>query len=105
MLHRAICPRRRRRPARGSSWSRATIEDPSMITVDGGFRPGAIYALSYIARGPRVVGLGLAGIRDALLFFRHDRVDHYGAPNPLGENGAELPKAVIAYGASQSARL
>ena len=81
------------------------IYDPSVITLDGGFKPGSIYTVSYVARGPRVEGLGLAGIRDALTFLRHERADHYGTSNPLGENGADLPKTVLAYGASQSARV
>jgi hypothetical protein len=81
------------------------IPDPAVITLDGGFKPGSIYTVTYLARGPRVAGLGLVGIRDALLFFHHDKADRYGTPNPLGENGADLPKAVLAYGASQAARL
>ncbi len=81
------------------------VYDPSLITLEGGFRPGSIYTLTYTARGPRVAGLGLAGIRDALLFFRSERTDKYGAPNPLLDNGAAPPATVLAYGASQSARL
>ncbi len=81
------------------------VYDPSLITLEGGFKPGSIYTVSYTARGPRVVGLGLAGIRDALLFFRFERADKYGAPNPLLDDGAAPPTTVLAYGASQSARL
>ncbi|TAL00614.1 MAG: hypothetical protein EPO08_13070 [Rhodospirillaceae bacterium] len=81
------------------------IYDPAFITLNDGFKPGLIYTLTYTARGPRVAGLGLAGIRDALLFFRHERTDHVDTPNPLVENGGELPQAVLAYGQSQSARV
>lgn len=80
------------------------IYDPAIITLEGGFKPGAIYTVTYTVRGPRVMGLGLAGIRDALLFFRYDRADHTGAPNPLIQGG-NLPKAVLAFGGSQSGRL
>jgi hypothetical protein len=81
-----------------------TIYDPSMVTLEGGFKPGLIYTVTYSARGPRVTGLGMAGIRDALLFFRNERTDRIGTPNPLTQSG-ELPKTVIAFGSSQSGRL
>ena len=80
------------------------IYDPTIITLEGGFKPGLIYTLTYTARGPRVTGLGLAGIRDALLFFRNERADRTGAPNPLTQGG-DLPKTVLAFGSSQSGRL
>ncbi len=81
------------------------VYDPSLITLEGGFKPGQIYTVTYAARGPHVAGLGLAGIRDALLFFRHEKADRYGNPNPILETGGELPKAVLAFGHSQSARV
>jgi len=81
------------------------VYDPSFITLNDGFKPGLIYTLTYTARGPRVAGLGIAGIRDALLFFRHERTDHLNTPNPLVENGGELPQAVLTFGHAQSARL
>jgi hypothetical protein len=45
---------------------------PTRITVDEPFVPGRIYEVVYEARDPRVVGLGLAGIRDAISHFRFD---------------------------------
>jgi hypothetical protein len=80
------------------------IYDPSLITLDGGFKPGAIYTVSYIARGPRVAGLGFAAIRDALLFFHFERYDRFGGVNPLVTNGGELPRAVIGFGHGEGAR-
>jgi len=80
------------------------IYDPSLITLEGGFKPGAVYTVSYVARGPRVAGLGFAAIRDALLFFHFERSDRYGAVNPLVTNGGELPRAVIAFGHGEGAR-
>jgi len=79
--------------------------DPAFVTLTDGFKPGLIYTLTYTARGPRVNGLGLAGIRDALYFFRGDKTDQQGTPNPLLENGGNLPSTVVAFGHSQSARL
>ena len=81
------------------------IYDPAFITLDGGFKPGSIYAVTYVARAPRVAGLGMVGIRDALLFFHHDKADRNGTPNPLIETGGQLPRTVLAFGHSQSARL
>lgn len=98
-------PIARNRWSFGQKVGERMVYDPSLITLEGGFRPGFIYTLSYTARGPRVVGLGLAGIRDALLFFRFDRADKYGNLNPLLDDGAAPPATVLAYGASQSARL
>ena len=89
----------------GYSAGEREVFDPAVITLDGGFKPGAIYSLTYSARGPRVSGLGLAAIRDALLFFRNERADRTGTPNPLTTAGGELPKAVLAYGMSQGARV
>jgi hypothetical protein len=41
------------------------------ITLDGGFTAGRIYDVVYRARDPRVVGVGLAGTRDLVSFFKH----------------------------------
>ncbi|MBM3512934.1 MAG: hypothetical protein FJX59_04375 [Alphaproteobacteria bacterium] len=81
------------------------IYDPAWITLDGGFEAGAIYRLVYRAREPRVVGLGLAAIRDALSFFRYEKADRYGAPNPLLEPAGAALTAVLAFGHSQSGRV
>lgn len=80
------------------------VYDPTSITLDGGFKPGSVYALTYTSRGPRVAGLGLAAIRDALLFFRFERNDRAGTANPLTMSGGTLPRAVLAYGNAQGAR-
>jgi hypothetical protein len=64
------------------------------ITLDGGFKPGRIYELTYTARDPMVVAVGMAGIRD-LMSYLHN--------NPLV--GAPAPQASIIFGISQSGRL
>ena len=46
---------------------------PTRITMKEPFVPGRIYEVVYEARDPRVVGLGLAAIRDAISFFRFGR--------------------------------
>jgi hypothetical protein len=82
---------------------------PVRITLEGGFEPGLLYELVYRAKEPRVVGLGLAAIRDALSFFRYARADGAGRPNPLLGQGngraAPDPEAVLAFGFSQSGRV
>jgi hypothetical protein len=80
------------------------IYDPSIITLETGFKPGAIYTVSYVARGPRIAGLGFAAIRDALLFFHFERFDRFGGLNPLVSSGGELPRAVIAFGHGEGGR-
>ena len=77
---------------------------PTEVTLDRGFQPGLLYELVYRAIEPRVVGLGLGAIRDAISFFRFDVSDDTGEPNPLVADGV-TPRAVIAYGVSQSGRV
>ncbi len=82
---------------------------PVSIALEGGFRPGMLYELVYTAKAPRIVGLGLAAIRDALSFFRYAAADATGTPNPLavdrGKGPEPAPKAAIIYGFSQSGRV
>ncbi len=42
------------------------------IALDGNFQPGHIYELVYRAKDPRIVGLGLAAVRDAASYFKYD---------------------------------
>ncbi len=67
---------------------------PGRVRLDGGFQPGTLYELTYVAKDPRVTGAGLAGIRDLLAYFRDHPFE--GAPSP--------PRTLI-FGISQSARL
>jgi len=70
----------------------AVIPDPTHIYLSGGFQPGKIYELVYLARDPAVVGLGLAAVRDFLSWARYDRRSEF-----------PVTKA-IAVGISQSGR-
>lgn len=67
---------------------------PTRITVDHPFTPGRIYEVAYQARDPRVVGLGLAAIRDAISHFRFTHP----------ETGPAINLALI-FGISQSGRV
>jgi hypothetical protein len=51
--------------------SRWRFTGPGTVTLDGGFEPGLIYDVIYRARDPRVVGVGLAGTRDIVSFFKY----------------------------------
>jgi len=77
------------------------VPDPASLYVKEGLRPGWLYDLVYTARDPRISGLGLAAIRDAVSFFRYEQRDEAGTPNPLA---GELDFA-YAFGISQSGRL
>src|SRR5262249_13957898 len=59
----------------------------------GGFKPGRIYQLTYTARDPTVVGLGMAGIRDLLSYL---------APHSLAL--ATAPQRRLVLGLSPSGR-
>jgi hypothetical protein len=72
--------------------------DPTKICVRDGFRSDRIYELTYTAKDPLVLGLGLAATRDIVSFFRYAQRDASGTPNPVA--GA-IDKAV-SIGDSQS---
>ena len=69
---------------------------PGTVTLDGGFEAGRIYDVVYRARDPRVVGVGLAGTRDLISFFKHATAAE-GNPSP-GLRHA------IGWGVSQTGR-
>jgi hypothetical protein len=78
--------------------SRATwrFTGPGSITLDRGFEPGLIYDVVYRARDPRVVGVGLAGTRDIVSFFKH-------ATTAEGNPSPGITRA-IGWGVSQTGR-
>jgi hypothetical protein len=69
---------------------------PGTITADRGFEAGLIYDVVYRARDPRVVGVGLAGTRDIVSFFKH----------AASTDGNPLPGLThaIGWGVSQTGR-
>ncbi|MBC8873736.1 MAG: hypothetical protein H8E44_30220 [Planctomycetes bacterium] len=77
------------------------IPDPEQLYVKEGLRPGWLYELVYTAKNPRVSGLGLAGLRDCISFFRSADSDREGTPNPL----AKVVDHTYIFGISQSGRL
>ncbi len=72
--------------------------DPARLCLKNGFKPDTVYELRYTARDPLVLGIGLAATRDINSFFRYDKQDTAGTPNPL----AGRVNWAISEGSSQS---
>jgi hypothetical protein len=86
-----------RRSIPRTQWSFVPPPDggvPRQIRLEGGFQPGQIYELTYMARDPVVVAAGIAGIRDLLSYLRG---------HPFA--GAPPPARTLIFGISQSGRL
>lgn len=108
-------PGGKRRVIPHSQWQLGRLEegrviaDPTYIYMEPGFEPGKIYELVYTAQNPRIVGLGLAAVRDAISFFRFEVKDAASRPNPLTvkQGGSSLkpdPEKAYIFGLSQSGR-
>ena len=73
------------------------VEDPTRVYLTGGFEPGKIYDVVYVAQNPPVSGLGMAALRDMISHLKH-------------ESSPELSIArddidhAVAWGVSQSGR-
>jgi hypothetical protein len=67
-----------------------------------GFDAGALYQFRYEARDARVMGLGLAALRDVTRFLKSGAPDAAGQPNPLADI---RPEIALAVGVSQSGRV
>ena len=90
-------PEGERRSIARTSWSFVAAHDggtPTEIALAGGFQPGRIYELTYTARDPMILGLGMAGIRDLLSYLR---------THPL--EGEPVPQRTLIFGISQSGRV
>jgi len=69
---------------------------PDAIVLDGGFEAGRIYDVVYLARDPRVIGVGLAGTRDLISFFKHG--------TPAAGNPSPGIRFALGWGVSQTGR-
>lgn len=76
--------------------------DPSRVEIKrpSGFDGGALYALDYVVRDPKVLGLGFAATRDIVAYLRRD----VSSDNPLAEGGRSSIRHAYAYGQSVSGR-
>ncbi len=87
-----------------SNWRFARVEgervigDARHIYLAGGFAKGQIYQLAYTAVGARVLGLGMAALRDCAAWLKHgSAAEGNPAPSALRHG--------FAYGRSQTGRL
>jgi len=72
--------------------------DPTHICLKNGFNPALLYELQYVAKDPLVLGMGFAATRDVNSFFRYEKQDDAGTPNPV----AGRIRWAISQGSSQS---
>jgi hypothetical protein len=72
--------------------------DGGKVCLKGGFDPNYLYELVYVAKDPKVMGVGLAALRDTIGFFRKATADASGNANPL----AGKIRYAIGQGTSQS---
>ena len=79
-------------PAQGEPAEGEQEPQLTRIVLEGGFRAGYIYELVYRSQNPRVVGLGLAAIRDVLSYAKYELDSLF--PVNLG----------VAFGVSQTGR-
>lgn len=72
--------------------------DPGRVCLKNGVQPETMYELRYTAKDPLVLGIGLAATRDINSFFRYEKQDAAGTPNPV----AGRINWAISEGSSQS---
>lgn len=72
--------------------------DGTRICLKSGFDPKYLYELVYVAKDPKVMGVGLAALRDTVSFFRSATADSTGKANPV----AGRITSTLGQGTSQS---
>lgn len=97
-----------RDPVPASDWKFAACDNAAnpfpgtasgtSVCLKGGFDPQYLYELVYVAKDPKVMGVGLAALRDTVSFFRNAAADADGKANPL----AGRIQYTIGQGTSQS---
>jgi len=77
---------------------RRVVPDACHVYLEGGFEKGRIYQLAYTGVGARVLGLGMAALRDCVAWLKHaSAAEGNPAPGAL--------RHAYAYGRSQTGRL
>lgn len=57
--------------------------DSTKISLRDGFDSDYLYELIYVGKNPKVMGIGLAVVRDMVTFFKNDTTDVSGTRNPV----------------------
>ena len=57
--------------------------DGGSVCLKNGYDANYFYELIYVAKDPKVMGLGFAALRDMVSFFRHRAADAAGVANPV----------------------
>ena len=57
--------------------------DATQICLKNGFDPKLLYQIVYTAQDPPVLGIGFAAFRDVASFFKNEKADAAGTPNPV----------------------
>ncbi|HEY5624296.1 MAG TPA: alpha/beta hydrolase domain-containing protein [Gammaproteobacteria bacterium] len=73
------------------------IPDRTRVYLETGFEPFLIYEVIYEGENPEVIGLGLAGMRDAVSMFKYGAMEDLNLP--AGDD-----RRVVGYGMSQPGR-
>jgi hypothetical protein len=95
------------------------FEDDAHVTLKrpSNMDAGAVYRFSYLARDPKVMGLGFAAVREIISFLRHSSAEQGNPLAQIGTAGCERSaqgacvnpaggvfSSAVAFGASQSGR-
>jgi hypothetical protein len=89
-----------RREIPASEWAYAGSRAIRLLPAGTQPEPGSLYEFHYVAKNPRVLGIGMAATRDLVAFLRYEAADAAGNPNPAR---AKITRA-LAFGSSQSGR-
>ncbi len=89
-----------RREIPASQWAYVGSRAIRLLPAGTQPEPGSLYEFQYVAKNPRVLGIGMAATRDLVSFLRYEAADAKGTPNPAR---AKMTRA-LAFGSSQSGR-
>ncbi len=78
------------------SWRFVNAREIALLPEGTNPEPGTLYEIHYVAKNPKVLGLGFAAVRDFVSYLRHEQ----GSSNPAGPG----IKHALAFGSSWSGR-
>ena len=93
---RRVVPRDQWRFARRTD-AGAVVADRTHVYLEGGFQPGKLYDVVYVAQHPPLVGLGPAAVRDTISHLKYASAPELAIPDGAVDRA-------LAWGVSQSGR-